>query len=406
MEKTFNNIHGEFRMLTPSIRPLEIEDYDIKVLESILELSGDFVKTLRKEKYERYSNLAFPNWKRASLKELKMPEYSPESAIEIKGPKIWKNINEISREDCKLIKTLDFEGANEKFVLLGDVFSTGGYFIKTLADTEYSEALSLTSKEGNHANNIWNNFFHISKNSKLTVIIDNVSAKTFSNGNNRFLVEEGAKLDVLYLNYSSEDRYAIQNNFYLVDDHAEVRIFDANLGGRVTAPHHLGKLKGKESNLTIKPIFFTAGKSVIDMEYILRIEGAGARGEIEGNGAAAENSRVIFRGTVDIKKGAKESTGEEHSNTTLLSRGAKAYSIPSLLVDENDVTASHAASIGTVDESKIFYLMSRGLSRSEALSLILEGNFEPVIEEIREIFGTTFSNRIGDVINERIAGLF
>lgn len=406
MEKTINNIHGEFKMLTPSVGSLRMEDYDIKDLESILEVSGDFGRMLRQERYERYSLLAFPDWKRATLKEFVIPAYSPDNRIGISGPSIWKEISEISEEEYELIKSLDFEGANEKFVLMSDVFSTGGYFVKTLADMDYKEPVRLSVNTGVFTTNIWNNFFHISRNSKLTLIIDSLTAKIFSTGNNRFLVEDGAKLDILFLNYSSEDSYSIQNNFYLVKNNANIRVFDINLGGKVTAPHHMGKLGGKDSSLIIKPLFFTTGKSITDMEYILRITGAGADGEIIGNGAAADLSRVIFRGTVDIRKGARASTGEEHSSTTLLSKGAKAYAIPSLLVDESNVTASHAASIGTVDESKIFYLMSRGLNRNEALSLILEGKFEPVVEEIREIFGTIFSDKIGDVLNERIRKLF
>ena len=210
----------------------------------------------------------------------------------------------------------------------------------------------------------------------------------------------------MFLNSSADESYNIQNNYYILKDNSVVRIYDVNLGGKVVAPHHLAIISGKGADFKVNSLFFATGTSVIDMEYIMRIKGMESSGKISGNGAVIENSRVVFRGTVDIKKGAKNAKGEEQSRTTLLSKKAKAHAVPCLLVDENEVTASHAASIGTIEETKIFYLMSRGLSRNEALSIILQGTFEPLVEEIREIFGNSLSKKIGDVINERTANLF
>ncbi len=70
----------------------------------------------------------------------------------------------------------------------------------------------------------------------------------------------------------------------------------------------------------------------------------------------------------------------------VLSREARTDAIPSLLVDENEVNASHAATVGSLDEEKIFYLMSRGLTREEALKFIIKGTFDPVLGKVVELF--------------------
>ena len=52
------------------------------------------------------------------------------------------------------------------------------------------------------------------------------------------------------------------------------------------------------------------------------------------------------------------------------------------MIDENDVTAGHAASIGQVDPEDMYYLMSRGLSESEATEMIVMGFVEPFTKEL------------------------
>jgi Fe-S cluster assembly scaffold protein SufB len=68
----------------------------------------------------------------------------------------------------------------------------------------------------------------------------------------------------------------------------------------------------------------------------------------------------------------------------LLSEKARAEAIPSLLVDENEVNASHAASVGTLDEQKLYYLMTRGYSKLDAKKLMSFGIFEPFLDEVEK----------------------
>jgi Fe-S cluster assembly protein SufD len=101
-----------------------------------------------------------------------------------------------------------------------------------------------------------------------------------------------------------------------------------------------------------------------------------ARGVMKGK------ARSIFTGVTHIESGAKGSDGRQREQTLMLSDEARADAIPSLIIDERDVYAAHAASAGPVDKSWIFYLMSRGLSESEAVRLIVHGFLAPVIDSI------------------------
>ncbi|MCY0877736.1 MAG: SufD family Fe-S cluster assembly protein [Firmicutes bacterium] len=99
-------------------------------------------------------------------------------------------------------------------------------------------------------------------------------------------------------------------------------------------------------------------------------------------GVMKDKARSIFTGVTHIESGAKGSDGRQREQTLMLSDEARADAIPSLIIDERDVYAAHAASAGPVDKSWVFYLMSRGLSESEAVRLIVHGFLAPVIDSI------------------------
>ena len=77
---------------------------------------------------------------------------------------------------------------------------------------------------------------------------------------------------------------------------------------------------------------------------------------------------------------------ESHQETRVLTLGKdyKTKVIPLLLIDENDVKASHALTVGQPDESQLYYLQSRGLSPKQAMGLLSIGYFMPVIQVIKE----------------------
>ncbi|MDW8007850.1 MAG: SufD family Fe-S cluster assembly protein, partial [Thermomicrobium sp.] len=84
----------------------------------------------------------------------------------------------------------------------------------------------------------------------------------------------------------------------------------------------------------------------------------------------------------------------------ILSPNARADTIPNLEIGANDVRCTHGATVGQVEEEYIFYLMSRGISRPEAVKLIVDGFFDEVIErvpvtEVQETVRAAIARKIG-----------
>ena len=95
-----------------------------------------------------------------------------------------------------------------------------------------------------------------------------------------------------------------------------------------------------------------------------------------------DQASAIINGITKIEKGATKANGEQTEKVLMLSPKARGDANPILLIDEDDVTAGHAASVGQVNPEQVYYLMSRGISKQDAERLIIHGFLAPVISEI------------------------
>ncbi len=102
----------------------------------------------------------------------------------------------------------------------------------------------------------------------------------------------------------------------------------------------------------------------------------------------------------NIKKGCSQAQSHQVTRVLTLGKDHKAKVIPLLLIDENDVKASHAQTIGQPDEDQLYYLKSRGLSHRQALGLLSIGYLLPVLdlmdnESKKEELRQEMENKVG-----------
>ena len=84
-----------------------------------------------------------------------------------------------------------------------------------------------------------------------------------------------------------------------------------------------------------------------------------------------------------VLRGAKRANVSQKSKGILLDIDSKISANPWLQIDEFDCLASHGAGIGAISEEELYYLMSRGLTRSESERIIIDGFVSPIYYEIK-----------------------
>lgn len=127
--------------------------------------------------------------------------------------------------------------------------------------------------------------------------------------------------------------------------------------------------------------------------------GKHTEGYILQHGVMKDSATSVFNGIGKIEHGASKSDAEQESRVLMLSEKARGDANPILLIDEDDVMAGHAASVGRVDPIQLYYLMSRGISRTEAERLIIRGFLDPVVKQM-PIEGV--KNQLSEVIERKV----
>lgn len=110
--------------------------------------------------------------------------------------------------------------------------------------------------------------------------------------------------------------------------------------------------------------------------------GLRSEGYILKHGVVKDNSTIIFNGIGKIEHGASKANAEQESRVLILSEKARGDANPILLIEEDDVTAGHAASVGRVDPLQLYYLMSRGITKQDAERLVITGFLAPVVNQL------------------------
>ena len=158
----------------------------------------------------------------------------------------------------------------------------------------------------------------------------------------------------------------------------------------------LGYFGGKLHRSRSESIFLKDGAGAEDVEVVfgdndqkfdlvsdLSHVGKNTKGRILSNSVLTDKAQSVFKGMIRIGKEAKNSNAYLAGHAILLSEDAKSDAIPGLEILTNDVKATHSASVSQIDDEQIFYIMSRGLSESEAKKFIILGFLEPAISRIK-----------------------
>lgn len=169
------------------------------------------------------------------------------------------------------------------------------------------------------------------------------------------------------------------------------------LGSRLAKVNQDVQLVGQGSSAQVNGTIFTTGRQ--NLTYITRQDHKAPHttSDLLYKGGLKDQSRLVWRGMIRVEKDAQRTDAYQKNDNLVLSEAARADSIPGLEIEANDVRCTHGATAGRVDDDMVFYLRSRGISREEAVRLIVEGFFanvydritlEPVRETLRQAVAT------------------
>jgi Fe-S cluster assembly protein SufD len=155
-----------------------------------------------------------------------------------------------------------------------------------------------------------------------------------------------------------------------------------SVGGHVTKTFTELDLEGQGASGRMSGFYFVDGTQHLDQDTQQNHLAPNTTSDLLFKGGLIEKARSVWQGMIYVAPGAQRTDGYQANRNLILSKGARADSIPGLEILADDVRCTHGATIGQLEEEPVFYLMSRGLPRAEAERILVDGFFTPVMERI------------------------
>lgn len=214
------------------------------------------------------------------------------------------------------------------------------------------------------------------------------------------IVGADAKLRYVQLQDWGRHVWSFMTERAMLADDSTLNSLHVTLGGKFSKASIGSHLQGQNSLAEMLGIFFGDEDQFFDHHTWQLHESSHATSDLEFKGALKGRARSVYSGLIKVEEGAQKTDAYQQNRNLILSRTARADSIPNLQIAANDVRCTHGATISQVEAEHLFYLQARGIPASEAQKLIVEGFFRPVIDripvaEIQDFLESAIAHKVG-----------
>jgi Fe-S cluster assembly protein SufD len=239
--------------------------------------------------------------------------------------------------------------------------------------------------------------------SRFTLVQELTSAdpelEAYVNGVVEVVVRDGAKAEIVNVQRLSQKTWLFASCHARIERDAELDWVEGGFGSAKGKTWIQNDLADRGASSRVTGAYFADGSQHLDYDTYQLHAAPDTMSDFAFKGALRDTAATVWRGMIRVEEGAQKTNAYQENRNLLLSKTATANSIPGLEILANDVRCTHGATLSQVDREQLFYLMARGLERSEAERLIVRGFFQDVLdrielEPVREALGAALESRI------------
>lgn len=196
------------------------------------------------------------------------------------------------------------------------------------------------------------------------------------------LVKRGARCRYTTIQNWANNIYNLVTKRAVAYQDATMEWIDGNLGSRLTMKYPAVYMVEPGARGEILSIAFASAGQHQDAGAKLVHCAPNTTGQIISKSISKDGGRSSYRGLVRVEKGAKHARCNVVCDALILDPQSRSDTYPYIEIAEQDTSIGHEASVSRIGEEQLFYLMSRGLSESEASTMIVNGFIEPLVKEL------------------------
>jgi Fe-S cluster assembly protein SufD len=221
-------------------------------------------------------------------------------------------------------------------------------------------------------------------------------------GSIELVVEQGARLRYVNLQNWGHEVWHFAHQKAHVGREGRLQWTIGALGARLAKVNQHVAMTGQDAEVQVNGVMFTEGRQHLSYSTHQHHMAPYCKSDLLYKAALQDRSRTVWRGMIKVDKPAQRTDAYQRNDNLMLSRDARADSIPGLEIEADDVRCTHGSTSGRVDEHQLFYAMTRGYTRREAVRMIVNGFFQQVfdritIESVRDALGEAIGRRVSDI---------
>jgi len=304
---------------------------------------------------------------------------------------VFTDIFTAAREHGELLQKYFMKDAvkvdEHKLTALHAALLNGGAFLYVPRNVELKNPIQAVFLHDDAEANVFNHVLIVAEDNSSVTYVENYISTVEAQDNVFNIVTEVIANQNSHVQYGAVDNLAKGVTTYV--NRRGVAAKDARIGWSLglmndgnTISENVTNLIGDGSSGDTKSVVVGRGEQIQNFTTSVVHFGRNTEANILKRGVLKESATTIFNGIGKIEHGASKSNAEQESRILMLSEKARGDANPILLIDEDDVMAGHAASVGRVDPTQLYYLMSRGITQKEAERLVIHGFLAPVVNQL------------------------
>ncbi|MGA9761610.1 MAG: Fe-S cluster assembly protein SufB [Gaiellaceae bacterium] len=196
------------------------------------------------------------------------------------------------------------------------------------------------------------------------------------------IVKPGGRCRYTTIQNWSTNVYNLVTKRAVAQENATVEWVDGNLGSKLTMKYPAIWLTGEGAHGEVLSIAFAGPGQHQDTGAKAVHAAPNTTSVITAKSISRGGGRAGYRGLVNVASGARGAKSKVVCDALILDEESRSDTYPTIRVHEADSNIEHEATVSKIGEEQLFYLMSRGLTESEASSMIVSGFVEPITKEL------------------------
>ena len=196
----------------------------------------------------------------------------------------------------------------------------------------------------------------------------------------------GARVRYVRIQRFGSDVWDMGFQRYTSERDSELAAFNVLVGSGRSKVGIESDIRGDGARVRLSGLVAAGGTQRIDVNSFQRLDGKGSTSDLLYLSALYEAAKAVFYGVIRVEPTSSGTGSYQECRNMLMSDKAGADPIPVLEILTNDVArCGHGATAGRLEDTELFYVMSRGLDRKTAEQLLVRGFFQRVINEIPDV---------------------